>query len=104
MKKSNMCTITGSSGRDCVLFILFHLYSSKAGFFEGNLFWVGQYDPPNFVLEEELIQCYNLIQFLSNLSKIVPSQKTADIILQMLTSLAFVASQGKKIQKIDENS
>ena len=36
--------------------ILFQLYGSKAGGFEGNLFWVGQYDTPIFVLEEELIQ------------------------------------------------
>ena len=38
--------------------------------------------PPTFILEEQLIQyLYNLMQFLSNLSKIIPSQKTADIIL-----------------------
>ena len=42
-----MHTITGSSGRDCVLIILFQLYGFKAGFFEGNLFRVGQYDPTN---------------------------------------------------------
>ena len=40
-----MRTIIGSSGRDCVLIILFQLYGSKAGFFEGNLLWMGQYDP-----------------------------------------------------------
>ena len=40
-----MCTITGSFRRDCVLIILFQLHGSKAGLFEGNLFWVGQYDP-----------------------------------------------------------
>ena len=33
-----MHTITGSSGRDCVLIISFQLYGFKAGFFEGNLF------------------------------------------------------------------
>ena len=38
--------ITGFSRRDCVLIILFHIYGSEAGIFEGNLFWVGQYDPP----------------------------------------------------------
>ena len=27
-----------------VLFILFAIYDSKAGLFEGNLFWMGQYD------------------------------------------------------------
>ena len=45
------------------------------------------------------------MHFLSNLSKIIPSKKTADIILQMLTSLDFfVASKGENIQKIDQNS
>ena len=44
------------------------------------------------------------MQFLRNLPKIIPSQKTADIIVQLLTSLVFVVSKGKKIQKIDENS
>ena len=48
MKKPCMHTIIGSSGRDCVLIILFQLYGTKAGLFEDNLFWVGQYDhPPN---------------------------------------------------------
>ena len=44
MIKPYMPTITGSSGRDCVLIILFQLYGFKAGLFEGSLFWVGQYD------------------------------------------------------------
>ena len=39
-----MGTITVSSGRDCVLIILFLLYGSKAGHFEGNLIMMGQYD------------------------------------------------------------
>ena len=51
-----MHTITGSSGREYVLIILFQLYGSEAGVFEDNLFWVGQYDPPTFILEKELIQ------------------------------------------------
>ena len=42
-----MRTIRGSSGKDCVLIILFHFHGSKAGLFESNLFWVGQYDPPH---------------------------------------------------------
>ena len=42
-----MHTIIGSPGRNCVLITLFQLYGSKAGHFEGNLFWVGQYDSPN---------------------------------------------------------
>ena len=46
-----MHTIIGSSGRDCILIILFQLYGSKAGFFEGDLFWVDQYDPPNKHIE-----------------------------------------------------
>ena len=45
MKKPYMRTIIGSSGRDCDLIILFQLYTSKAGLFEGNLFEVGQYEP-----------------------------------------------------------
>ena len=50
-----MRTIIGSSGRNFVLIILFQLYGSKAGLFEGNLFWVGQHDPPpTFMLEEKL--------------------------------------------------
>ena len=28
--------------------ILFQLYDTKARLFEGNLFWVGRYDHPNF--------------------------------------------------------
>ena len=56
MKKLYMCTVVASSGRECVLIILFQLYDSKAGLFEGNLFWVAQYDPPTFILEEKLIQ------------------------------------------------
>ena len=42
-----MCLIIGSSGRDCVLIILFHLYASKAGLFEDNLSEVHQYETPN---------------------------------------------------------
>ena len=33
MKKLYMCTNVGSSGRDCVLIILFQLYGSKAQLF-----------------------------------------------------------------------
>ena len=56
-----MCTIIGSSGRDCVLIILFQLYGSRAGHFEGD-FQVGECDPQTFILEEELIQYkYNLM-------------------------------------------
>ena len=40
-----MHTVIGSSGRNCVLITLFQLYGSKTGFFEGNLIWMGQYDP-----------------------------------------------------------
>ena len=72
-----MHTIIGSSRPDCILIILFQLYGSKAGLFEGDLFWVGQYDPSQtFILEDELIQyrC-NLIQFLRNLSEMIPSHK-----------------------------
>ena len=49
------------------------------------------------------ILIYNLIQFLSNLSKIIPGQKPADIILQIQT-LAKVKKSGKltKIVQIEE--
>ena len=40
-----MRTIIGSSGRDCILIILFQLYGCKAGLLKGKLFWVDQYDP-----------------------------------------------------------
>ena len=56
MKKLYMCTIIGSSGRDCVLIILFQFYGSKAGLFESNLIWVDTPQPSTFILEEELIQ------------------------------------------------
>ena len=56
MKKLYMRTIIGSSGRECVLIVLFQPYGSKAGIFENNLLWVGQCDPPTFILEEKLIQ------------------------------------------------
>ena len=55
IKNSYMHTTIGSFRRDCILVIFFQLYGSKAGLFEGNLFWVGQYDPLTFILEEELI-------------------------------------------------
>ena len=51
MKKTYMYTVIGSSERDCVLIILFQLYGSKGEHFEGNLFWVGQYDPSNLHIE-----------------------------------------------------
>ena len=41
MKKPYMTTVKGSSGRDCVLIIMFELYGSKSAFFKSNLFWVG---------------------------------------------------------------
>ena len=52
MKKQYISTIIGSSGaynsaQDCALITLFRLYDSKAGLFEGSLFWVRQYDSPN---------------------------------------------------------
>ena len=45
------------------------------------------------------------MQFLSNLSKIIPSQKSADVILEMLTSLVFfVISKGKKFKNMTKIS
>ena len=69
-----MHTIIGFPGRDCVSIKLFQLYGSQAGLFEGLIFWVGHYDPSTFILEQKLIQYwFNLMQFLSNLSKTIPS-------------------------------
>ena len=51
-----MRTIIGCSGSDCVLIVLLQLDDPKAGLFEGNLFWVGHYNPLTFVMEEELNQ------------------------------------------------
>ena len=45
MKKPYMRKIICSTGKDSVLIILFQLYNSKFGLFEGNLIWLGQYDP-----------------------------------------------------------
>ena len=42
-----MRTIIGSSGRNCVLFILFQLYGPNVELFEGGFFRVGQYDTGN---------------------------------------------------------
>ena len=53
MKKPYICTIIGASGRDCALVILFQIYGSKTSVFDGNLFWVGQYDPPNLHIEKK---------------------------------------------------
>ena len=64
----------------CFKYLLLTL-SQRAALFEGDLFWVDQYDPPTFILEEELIQHkFNLIQFLSNISEIIPSQKVAVVL------------------------
>ena len=52
----NMHKNIDSSGRNCVLVALFQFYCSKAGLFKGNLFWMGQYDPPTLILEEDLTQ------------------------------------------------
>ena len=67
---------------------------------------MGQYEPPAVILEEELIQYeYNLIQFFSNLSEIIPSQKAGNNYLMDIDVISFfVASKGKKIHKLDKNS
>ena len=44
MKKPYMCTITGSSERECTLIILFQLYGSKPGFF--NVIYFGRKTNP----------------------------------------------------------
>ena len=81
MKKPNMRKIIGSSKG--LLIILFQLHGSRAGLFEGDTFNPPPpLSSPKFILEEDLIQYkYNFLQFLTTLSKIILSQKTADIIL-----------------------
>ena len=39
-----MQTIIGPSRKDCVLIILFQLYGSRAGLFERDLFWEGNFN------------------------------------------------------------
>ena len=58
MKNPYMHTITDSSGRDCVLIILFQLYSSKAGLFKVLYSgWVSMTPPPpTLIMEERLIK------------------------------------------------
>ena len=46
-EKPYMSIIVAFSGSDCVLIILFQRYGTKVGLFEGNFFWLGQYDNPN---------------------------------------------------------
>ena len=48
-------TNIGFSGRDSSNYLI-STYGSKAGLFEGNLFWIGWCDTLTFILEEELIQ------------------------------------------------
>ena len=80
------------------LIILFQLYGYRTVLFWSDLICVGQ--------EEELIQYkYNLIQFFSNLSEIIPSKKTGSNYLMDIDVISFfVASKGKKIHKLDKNS
>ena len=58
-------------------------------------------------MEEEIIQYYyNLIQFLSNISKIISSKKSVEIViidkLDVDFITFFIVIKGKKIQKIEE--
>ena len=55
MKKLYMCTIIGSSGKGCVLIILFQLYESNAGLFQSNYPGCVNNPPSTLILEEELI-------------------------------------------------
>ena len=45
MRKLYTRTIIVSSGRECVLIVLFQFSGIKVGLFGGN--WIGQYDLPN---------------------------------------------------------
>ena len=56
MKKTYMYIIIGSAGREWREWNLISTLWLKGWLFECNLVWVGQYDPPIFILEEELIQ------------------------------------------------
>ena len=103
-----MCTILGYSGRDCALIIFFNFMAIGLNLFN-LVFQVRKYTPPplpipsTFILEEEVIQYqyYNLIQFLNNISKIIPSQNTVVIILQMLKSLTFLQQVKVRPQFVD---
>ena len=95
-----MCTIMGSSGRGCGLIISFQLYGCTAGHFESNLFWVGQYEilPQPSYWKNNYSNINDFIQFLSNLSKIMSSQKSeCDDVIR------FFVAKGKKFRKIDKN-
>ena len=88
-----MRAITGSSGKGCVLIILFQLCCccSKAGLFESN------YSPlPNHHIGRKSNPMSNLLK--------IPSQKNVDIILQMPMSLVFLqhvqVKKSKKMAKI----
>ena len=69
--------------------------------------WIDNPPPPppptsTFILEQELIQYYYnlIIQFCTNLYKIIPSQEIADIIYYLIDTdiiTFFLASKGKKI-------
>ena len=48
MKKPYMHTIISPSERDWVLILSFQRNGSIAGLFDGDLFRLDQYDPPNF--------------------------------------------------------
>ena len=97
MKKLYMRTIIGFSERDWVLIILFQFYGTKAGLFDGDLLQVGQYESLNLHTGRKTTPV--LVYNLSNLSKIIPRQKTADIVLWMLMSLAFLQQIKVKIFK-----
>ena len=63
--------------------------------------WVSMTPLPTFILEELFQLKYTLTQFLSHLHEVIPSQKTAGIILYMLTSLVFLYQvKGKKSIKL----
>ena len=57
MKKSYMCTIMGSSGKDYVLIIYLNCMALRLGFlkviYSG---WISMIPPPPFIMEKKLIQ------------------------------------------------
>ena len=95
--------IIGSSGRDCVLIILFQLYGCKTGLFESPH---PPLTPPTFILDRRTNPILiKFIKFLSNLSKIISNSKSKSCWYYLIDAdivTFFVISNGEKIQNIDQ--
>ena len=104
MKKLYICTIICYSGRDCFWDLLqrtcllsyFNFMAFRLGLFK-LIFsgWLKMTSSPQpSCWKNNLSYINNLMQFLNSLFKIIPSKKTAILILQILKSLVFL-QQGK---------